>query len=232
MLTHHHLLHRGCALRPLGSAGMFFVMAIAGIVCTALLVSGQAITDFKTGLLAGFDAGRAGEGEIPRRIAASAAVGLNHRRPWRRLFQFRRGRGGRYPRGTAVAAGVIMKALVEGFMSRQPWPTSCSARERTAPSVMEMLACRALLFAPGMYLPLDAEYAGLSRGAVWHISSVRALGEAGRRRRGANGIRGARRDIASGLLSGGAWVRVSERRARLIPSFQRGWDRRPFYGMR
>src|ERR1039458_8929925 len=32
-----------------GTTGMFFVMAIAGMVCTALSVSGQAITDFKTG---------------------------------------------------------------------------------------------------------------------------------------------------------------------------------------
>src|SRR5512138_3292632 len=32
-----------------GSTGMFFVMAIAGMVCTALSVSGQTITDLKTG---------------------------------------------------------------------------------------------------------------------------------------------------------------------------------------
>src|SRR5881227_4031112 len=32
-----------------GTTGMFFVMAIAGMVCTALSVSGQAITDLKTG---------------------------------------------------------------------------------------------------------------------------------------------------------------------------------------
>ena len=32
-----------------GRTGMFFVMAIAGMVCTALSVSGQTITDLKTG---------------------------------------------------------------------------------------------------------------------------------------------------------------------------------------
>src|SRR4029079_2745604 len=32
-----------------GTTGMFFVMAIAGLVCTALSVSGQTITDLKTG---------------------------------------------------------------------------------------------------------------------------------------------------------------------------------------
>src|SRR5208283_2919592 len=32
-----------------GTAGMFFVMAIAGMVCTALSVSGQTITDLKAG---------------------------------------------------------------------------------------------------------------------------------------------------------------------------------------
>ena len=32
-----------------GTTGMFFVMAIAGMVCTALSVSGQTITDLKAG---------------------------------------------------------------------------------------------------------------------------------------------------------------------------------------
>ena len=32
-----------------GTTGMFFVMVIAGMVCTALSVSGQTITDLKTG---------------------------------------------------------------------------------------------------------------------------------------------------------------------------------------
>jgi len=32
-----------------GTTGMFFVMAIAGMVCTALSISGQTITDLKTG---------------------------------------------------------------------------------------------------------------------------------------------------------------------------------------
>src|SRR5207342_1494614 len=32
-----------------GRTGMFFVMAIAGMVCTALAVSGQFVTDLKTG---------------------------------------------------------------------------------------------------------------------------------------------------------------------------------------
>ena len=35
-----------------GTTGMFFVMAIAGMVCTALCVSGQFITDLKDRLLA------------------------------------------------------------------------------------------------------------------------------------------------------------------------------------
>src|SRR5262249_56674262 len=32
-----------------GTTGMFFVMALAGMVCTALSVSGQTVTDLKTG---------------------------------------------------------------------------------------------------------------------------------------------------------------------------------------
>ena len=49
-----------------GTTGMFFVMAIAGMVCTALSVSGQAITDLKTGYWLGSTPVGAGEDQVPR----------------------------------------------------------------------------------------------------------------------------------------------------------------------
>ena len=48
-----------------GRTGMFFVMAIAGMVCTALSVSGQTITDLKTGYWLGSTPGGAGARQVP-----------------------------------------------------------------------------------------------------------------------------------------------------------------------
>ena len=50
-----------------GTTGMFFVMAIAGMVCTALCVSGQFITDLKAGYWIGSTPGGAGESQVHRR---------------------------------------------------------------------------------------------------------------------------------------------------------------------
>ena len=59
-----------------GSTGMFFVMAIAAMVCTALSVSGQAITDFKTGYWLGSTPAAQEKVKFLGVIAASIAVGL------------------------------------------------------------------------------------------------------------------------------------------------------------
>src|SRR5665811_2632030 len=56
-----------------GTAGMFFVMAIAGMVCTALSVSGQAITDLKTGYWLGSTPAAQEKVKFLGAIAASVA---------------------------------------------------------------------------------------------------------------------------------------------------------------
>src|SRR5262249_56020393 len=48
----------------------------------------------------------------------------------------------------------IMKALVEGFMSRQPAPLLLFGVGAAVAVIMEMLAVPALIVALGMYLPL------------------------------------------------------------------------------
>ena len=102
-----------------GTTGMFFVMAIAGMVCTALSVSGQAITDFKTGYWLGSTPAAQEKVKFLGVIAASIAVGLTIVM-LARAFQF----GEAAPGDTRVVLpspqASIMKALVEGFMSRQP----------------------------------------------------------------------------------------------------------------
>src|SRR6266702_4086540 len=59
-----------------GTTGMFFVMAIAGMVCTSLSVSGQTITDLKTGYWLGSTPAVQEKVKFLGVIAASIAVGL------------------------------------------------------------------------------------------------------------------------------------------------------------
>src|SRR6185436_64108 len=63
-----------------GTTGMFFVMAIAGIVCTALSVAGQTITDLKTGYWLGSTPAAQEKvkfyGGIVAAIAAALTIGL------------------------------------------------------------------------------------------------------------------------------------------------------------
>src|SRR5208282_2902766 len=59
-----------------GTTGMFFVMAIAGMVCTALCVSGQFITDLKTGYWLGSTPAAQQKVKFIGVIAAAIAVGL------------------------------------------------------------------------------------------------------------------------------------------------------------
>src|SRR5437763_9220589 len=59
-----------------GTTGMFFVMAIAGMVCTALSTSGQAVTDFKAGYWLGSTPAAQQEVKFLGVAAASIAAGL------------------------------------------------------------------------------------------------------------------------------------------------------------
>jgi uncharacterized oligopeptide transporter (OPT) family protein len=59
-----------------GTTGMFFMMAIAGMVCTALCVSGQFITDLKTGYWLGNTPAAQEKVKFIGMVAAAAAAGL------------------------------------------------------------------------------------------------------------------------------------------------------------
>ena len=63
-----------------GQTGMFFVMAIAGMVCTALSVSGPDDHRLEDRVLAGLHAGGAGTGQVPRRARVRACGGPGDRR--------------------------------------------------------------------------------------------------------------------------------------------------------
>ena len=209
-----------------GTTGMFFVMAIAGMVCTALSVSGQAITDFKTGYWLGSTPAAQEKVKFLGVIAASIAVGLTIV-VLATAFQF----GEAAPGDTRVVLpspqASIMKALVEGFMSRQPVAYILFGAGGAIAVIMEMLGVPALIFALGMYLPLELNTPALVGGIISYF--------VGRRSERLGGTRGSTiRErgviIASGLMAGGALGGVFGAGCRLIPGFSEDWVRTPFYG--
>jgi putative OPT family oligopeptide transporter len=209
-----------------GRTGMFFVMAIAAMVCTALSVSGQTITDLKTGYWMGSTPQAQERVKFLGVLAASAAVGLTIVL-LARTFQFGEAAQGDARAVLAAPQASIMKALVEGFMSRQPVAYLLFGVGAAIAVIMEMLQVPALTFALGMYLPLELNTPALVGGFLAHALSRRAEregGEAGAALRERGII------IASGLMAGGALGGVFGAALRLLPGFSEDWIRTPFYG--
>jgi putative OPT family oligopeptide transporter len=209
-----------------GTTGMFFVMAIAGMVCTALSVSGQAITDLKAGYWLG-STPAAQERVKFWGIAAAAAAGALTIMLLAKTFQFGEAAPGDARVVLAAPQASIMKALVEGFMSQQPIAYILFGTGAMIAVVMEMLGVPALIFALGMYLPLELNTPALVGGFLAHrigLRSERAGGDRGRSMRERGVV------IASGLMAGGALGGVLGAATRLIPGFSEDWIKTPFYG--
>src|SRR5207237_2289426 len=68
----------------------------------------------------------------------------------------------------------IMKALVEGFMSHQPVAYILFGAGAMIAVVMEMLGVPALIFALGMYLPLELNTPALVGGFLAHFLGKRS----------------------------------------------------------
>jgi len=208
-----------------GRTGMFFVMAIAGMVCTALSVSGQAITDLKTGYWLGSTPAAQERVKFLGVIAASAAAGLTIVM-LARTFQFGEAVAGDTRAVLASPQASIMKALVEGFMSRQPVAYVLFGAGAMIAVVMEMLQVPALTFALGMYLPLELNTPALVGGFLAHFltkRSERVGGHAGQTMRERGVI------IASGLMAGGALGGVFGAALRLFPWYKEELIKTPFY---
>jgi putative OPT family oligopeptide transporter len=209
-----------------GTTGMFFVMAIAGMVCTALSVSGQAITDLKAGYWLGSTPSAQEKVKFLGVIAAATAVGLTIVM-LARTFQFGEALPGDVRPVLASPQASIMKALVEGFMSHQPIAYLLFGAGAMIALVMEMLGQPSLIFALGMYLPLELNTPALVGGFISHFlnkRSERAGGQAGKTIRERGVI------IASGLMAGGALGGVLGAALRLIPGYREDLIHTPFYG--
>ncbi|MBL0211916.1 MAG: oligopeptide transporter, OPT family [Holophagaceae bacterium] len=208
-----------------GPTGMFFVMAMAGMVCTALSVSGQTITDLKTGYWLGSTPAQQEKVKFYGVIAASVAVGITIVM-LARVFQF--GEQAANDTRTVLAApqASIMKVLVENFVGRQPVAYILFGVGALIAVMMEMLGVPALTFALGMYLPLELNSPALVGGFLSYLvtkKSEKAGGAAGRTMRERGVI------IASGLMAGGALGGVFGAALRLLPWYAENRIKTPFY---
>jgi putative OPT family oligopeptide transporter len=209
-----------------GTTGMFFVMALAGIVCTALSVSGQTVTDLKTGYWLGSTPSAQEKVKFLGVIAASVAAALTIVM-LAKAFQFGEAAPGDTRVVLASPQASIMKALVEGFMSRQPVAYILFGAGAAIAVVMEMLGVPALIFALGMYLPLELNTPALIGGFLAHYLGKRSDAVGGDR---GQSIREYGVIIASGLMAGGALGGVFGAACRLFPWYKEELIRTPFYG--
>jgi putative OPT family oligopeptide transporter len=208
-----------------GTTGMFFVMMIAGMVCTALSVSGQTITDLKTGYWLGSTPMRQERvkfiGVIASAVAAALTIAVLSK-----VYAFGEAPPGDTRKLLDAPQAAIMKALVEGFMSRDPIPYILFGAGAMVTIMMEMLGVPALIFALGMYLPLYLNSPALAGGILAHYLDKRANRVGGNRGRS---IRERGIVIASGLMAGGALGGVLGAAMRLIPGYSEGDITTPFF---
>jgi putative OPT family oligopeptide transporter len=210
-----------------GSTGMFFIMAIAGMVCTALCVSGQFITDLKMGYWLGSTPSAQEKVKFIGVAAAAITAGLTiillaH------TFQFGEAAPGDTRQVLAAPQAAIMKALVVGFMSRQPVAYLLFGIGAMITVVLEMLGKSSMVFALGLYLPLGLTSPILAGGFLSHLvnrKSEKTGGEIGGKIRERGVI------LASGLMAGGALGGVFGAALRLFPWYREDMISTPFYNI-
>ncbi len=209
-----------------GTTGMFFVMALAGMVCTALSVSGQMITDLKTGYWLGSTPAAQERVKFWGVLASAIAVGVTIVL-LAKVYQFGEIAPGDTREVLAAPQASIMKAIVETFMNRQPIAWFLFGTGAAIAVIMEMLRVPALIFALGMYLPLELNTPALVGGFLSYLvtrKSEKGGGADGRRMRERAVV------IASGLMAGGALGGVLGAALRLFSWYGEDNIRTPFYG--
>jgi putative OPT family oligopeptide transporter len=208
-----------------GTTGMFFVMALAGMVCVALCASGQFITDLKAGYWIGSTPAAQQKVKFIAVIASAITAGFTIIL-LAKAFQFGEAMPGD-PRQVLVAPQAsALKAVVSGFMSGQPAPYILFGLGAMITLVLEMLGLSSMVFALGIYLPLQLTTPILAGGFLSHVVNKRAVksgGEQGKTIRGRGII------IAGGLMAGGALGGVVGAALRVVPHFKEEWIQTPFY---
>jgi putative OPT family oligopeptide transporter len=208
-----------------GATGMFFVMALAGMVCVALCASGQFVTDLKAGYWVGSTPAAQEKVKFIAVVAAAVTAGFTIIL-LAKAFQFGEAMPGD-PRQVLVAPQAsALKAVVSGFMSGQPAPYILFGLGAMVTVVLEMLGLSSMVFALGIYLPLQLTTPILTGGFLSHLVNTRAEktgGEQGRTIRDRGII------LAGGLMAGGALGGVIGAALRVLPHFKEEWIQTSFY---
>ncbi len=208
-----------------GTTGMFFVMALAGMVCVALCASGQFITDLKAGYWIGSTPAAQEKVKFIGVIAAAVTTGLTIVL-LAKAFQFGEAAPGDLRQVLVAPQASALKAVVEGFMSGQPVAYILFGIGAMITVIMEMLGLSSMVFALGIYLPLQLTTPILAGGFVSHFVNKRAdksEAEHGRSIRERGVI------VAGGLMAGGALGGVFGAALRLLPSYREEMIQTPFY---
>ena len=208
-----------------GTTGIFFVMTLAGMVCVALCASGQFITDLKAGYWLGSTPAAQEKVKFIGVAAAAITAGLTIIL-LAKAFQFGEAVPGD-PRQVLVAPQAsALKAVVSGFMSGQPVAYMLFGIGAMVSVVLEMLGLSSMVFALGIYLPLQLTTPILAGGFLSHLVNKRAEKAGGQP---GKTIRERGIVIAGGLMAGGALGGVLGAAARLIPGFREDLIKTPFY---
>jgi len=208
-----------------GATGMFFVMALAGMVCVALCSSGQFITDLKAGYWIGSTPAAQQKVKLIAVVASAITAGFTIIL-LAKAFQFGEAAPGDARQVLVAPQASALKAVVSGFMSGQPAPYILFGLGAMVTVVLEMLGLSSMVFALGIYLPLQLTTPILAGGFLSHLVNKRAEktgGEHGRTTRERGII------IAGGLMAGGALGGVIGAALRVLPHFKEEWIQTPFY---
>lgn len=208
-----------------GTTGMFFVMALAGMVCVALCASGQFITDLKAGYWIGSTPSAQEKVKFIGIAASAITAGLTIVL-LAKVFQFGEAAPGDMRQVLVAPQASALKAIVEGFMSGQPVAYALFGIGAMVTVILEMLGLSSMVFALGIYLPLQLTTPILAGGFVSHLVNKRGdkVGdEEGRSIRERGVI------VAGGLMAGGALGGVFGAVLRLLPKYREELIQTPFY---
>jgi putative OPT family oligopeptide transporter len=208
-----------------GTTGMFFVMALAGMVCVALCASGQFITDLKAGYWLGSTPSAQEKVKFIGVIAAAITAGLTIIL-LAKAFQFGEAVAGDSRQVLVAPQASALKAVVSGFMSGQPVAYMLFGIGAMVTVVLEMLGLSSMVFALGIYLPLQLTTPILAGGFLSHLVNKRGEKVGGQH---GNTIRERGIIIAGGLMAGGALGGVIGAALRVLPRFKEEWIQTPFY---
>jgi len=208
-----------------GTTGMFFAMALAGMVCVALCASGQFITDLKAGYWIGSTPSAQEKVKFIGVVASAITAGLTIIL-LAKAFQFGEAAPGDVRQVLAAPQASALKAVVEGFMSGQPVAYVLFGIGAMITVVLEMLGLSSMVFALGIYLPLQLTTPILAGGFLSHLVNKRADKTGDERGRS---IRERGVIVAGGLMAGGALGGVFGAALRVLPSFREDLIQTPFY---